>query len=727
MRARSSLLVLCSLVLAGALAPAHAGGAEATVAAQRWQDRSLSSDARAALLVAELTLDEKIQLVHGVSVCGFAIPPAVEAGLGGDGFTPGIPRLGIPALNYVGGGAGVTNCGRRSDGQATALPAPLALAASWDERLAGAVGGLIGRETRAQGFNVSLGGAINLVREPRGGRSFEYYGEDPLLAGRLIAPQLRAIQREGVIATVKHFVGNEQESGREHSNSIIDERALRELYLQPFEIAVREARPGIVMCAYNKLNGIYSCEHDALLNGVLKGEWGFRGWVQSDWGATHSTAAAANAGLDEEQFAGEYFAQALKQAVERGEVPPSRLDEMVQRKLRAMIAVGLLDGPALAKPIDARAGDALAQRVAEQGIVLLKNEAGALPLQAAELRSIAVIGRHADVGVLSGGGSAQVDPRGGPAVPIPPPSGPPPHWPETWLPSAPLAAIRAQAPEAELRFDAGADPSTAAALAARSDVAIVFVASWRVEGQDLPNLSLPAGQDELIAAVAAANPHTVVVLQTGGPTLMPWLGEVPAVLAAWYPGIRGAEAIAAVLFGEVNPSGKLPISFPRAEADLPMGATPPQAGDVVYAEGLQMGYRWYDSRGIQPLFPFGHGLSYTAFRYAELQVTPQIGPGEPALLTFLLTNVGERAGAEVAQVYLGLPASAGAPQRLAGWVKLRLKPGQTTRVFLRLPPRQLAIWNADTDAWEQATGSYRVWVGASSRDRRLSASLRLTR
>jgi beta-glucosidase len=705
---------------------------------QPWTNNHLSPDERADLVVKAMTLDEKIQLVHGsMAMLGRKIPGA----LGGDGFVPGIPRLGIPDLNLIGAGVGVTNLGKRTNGQATALPASLAETATWDPKLAYEFGTVIGRETRDQGFNVSLGGGNDIMREPRNGRNFEYHGEDPILAGKIIGQELKAIQDQGVIADIKHYALNCQETDRMGVSSNLDQRSMRELDLLAFEIGIKDSGVGTVMCAYNRVNGVYSCENDYLLNQALKKDWNFQGWVMSDWGATHSTVKAALAGLDQEFFENKYFSEPLKKAVANGEVPTLRLDDMVHRILRTMFAVGVIDNPPVIKPIDAEADAAVAQRLEEQGAVLLRNEENQLPMKASSLHSIAVIGSHADVGVLSGGGSAQVEPVGGNAVPpkeIPP--GPNGFLAVlVWDPSSPLRAIRAKALTAKVNYDDGIDFAAAAKLAASSDVAIVFVYQHTHEGADLKDLSLPDHQDELVKQVAAANPHTIVVLENGDPVLMPWLNSVKAVLESWYPGQRGGEAIANILFGDVNPSGKLPISFPRSEADLPhltIPAPPPSNQpanedllptpvfiDANYTEGLKVGYRWYDAENKDPLFSFGFGLSYTSFSYSQLKVTP----GKPVQVTFSVKNTGPRAGAEVAEVYLGLPASANEPpKRLVAWEKVQLDPGQSRTVTVSLEPQFMSIFNVEKDAWDLLPGDYLVFAGGSSRHTPLTATLHIS-
>ena len=716
-----------------------------------WMDKTLSQDRRAELLVGQMTLEEKISLLHGGgwrTLFGPPGSPPATRSLGGAGFIPGIPRLGIPDLQMADAAVGVTR-GARFSRYSTALPSGTSEASSWDVKLAHDYGALIGRELRDQGFNMSLGGGINLMREPRNGRTFEYKGEDPILAGKLVGQEMKALQEQGVIGDVKHYAMNDQESGRNFAAVKIDKRAMRESDLLAFEIAVKDSGVGAVMCSYNLVNGDYACENSYLLKDTLKNDFGFQGFVLSDWGATHSTTKAALAGLDMEMPGDNYFGEALAKAVKSGEVPMSRLDDMVRRILRSEFAVGLFDLPPDRKVVDVFAGFEVAQRVAEQGTVLLKNAQGQLPLRASRLNSIAVIGSHADVAVLSGGGSAQVDPPGGNAVPPPPPpAGAPPmafFEQVVWHPSSPLKAIRAKAAHAKVNYNAGLDPAAAAELAKASDIAIVFLNQPTSEGRDVPSLSLPDNQDQLVNAVAAANPHTIVVLETGDPVTMPWIDKVSAVLEAWYPGIRGAEAIANILFGDVNPSAKLPVTFPRAEADLPhpkLTQQPPPASEadmvtpfpggsfrmntrrfeVDYNEGLKVGYKWYDAENKQPLFAFGYGLSYTSYVYSDLKVVP----GPAVTVTFNVKNTGARPGAEIAQVYASLPASAGEPpKRLVGWEKVQLAPGQVKKITLTLDPHYLSVFNPDKGEWELVTGDYKFWAGGSSRDLPLSQIVRM--
>ncbi len=672
-----------------------------------------------------MTLDEKISLVHGVSRAagtGGGAGGAATRSNGGAGFAEGIPRLGLPDLQMADAAVGVALAARRGR-YATPLPSTAALAATWDLELGYMFGALIGRELRDQGYNVSLGGGVNLMREPRNGRNFEYHGEDPILAGRMVAQIIRGEQDQHVVGDIKHYALNDQETGREVASVVFDKRAMRETDLLAFEIGVRDGKPGMVMCAYNRVDGVYACEHDYLLSTLLKKTWGFAGWVVSDWGATHSTVRAALAGLDQEMPDDAHFGAALKRAVETGEVPMARLDDMVHRIVRTEFASGIVDNPPVMQVPDVGRGFEVAERVAEDGCVLLKNVGGLLPLAAGAVRSIAVIGSHADVGVLSGSGSAQVDPPGGNAVPV----GRAPGWDdEVWHRSPPLRAIRAKAKGAEVVFDPGTDLSAAAVVAKRAEVVIVFVSQPMSEGRDAASLALPGRQDALVEAVAAVNRQAVVVLETGGAVAMPWIDRVGAVLEAWYPGIRGGEAIASLLFGDAIPAGKLPMTFAVGDADLPRpgvpglgsAAGPPAAFDIHCREGLKVGYKWFDAERKTPLFAFGYGLSYTTFAYAGLTVHGRD-------VSFVVKNTGGRAGAEVAQVYISLPAVAGEPpRRLVAWKKVRLAPGESARIALTLDPLTLSVFDVAKDTWVLVPGDYTVFVGSSSRNLALSANAR---
>ncbi len=708
-----------------------------------WMDKSLSPDQRADLLIAQMTLDEKIGLVHGVS-------QSLES-LGGAGYVPGVARLGIPDLEMTDGRSGVANSGLHGR-YATALPSALGNAASWDLKSAYEYGALLGKEVHELGFNVSLGGTANLIREARNGRNFECLGEDPILIGKMLGQELKGTQDQQVIGNINRYVANDQETGRLVGNVVIDKRALQETDMLAFQIAIEESGVGTVMCACNKLNSAYTCENDYVIDQVLKKDWEFTGWVMSDWGATHSTVNSALAGLDQEMPGGVYFGDALKTAVDEDAVPVSRIDDMVHRILRTEMALGVFDNRWSAVPVNPFADAEVAQQIEERGIVLLKNSDAQLPLNPARVKSIAVIGSHADVGVLSGGGSDQVSPAGGNAVPLVPAPGAPLRGSfverPVFQPSSPLNAIRARAPNAVVKFDPGTDPASAARLAASMEVAIVFVNQPTREGSDVRSLSLPDNQDDLVREVAAANRHVIVVLETGGPVLMPWISNINAAIEAWYPGIRGGEAVASVVFGDVNPSGKLPVTFPANEADLPHPqvfgmnflpdpAATAQAGaplvsnggrgrapfppfDIDYSEGLRVGYKWYESEKKEPLFPFGFGLSYTSYSYSNLRTTA----GSTPTVSFSVTNRGKRAGEEVSEVYAMLPASADEPfKRLVGWQKIALEPGETKPVTISIDPQFLSIFDADKDTWELVPGEYKMYVGGSSRDLPLSATL----
>lgn len=672
-----------------------------------------------------MTLDEKLQLVHGTSPAQFWTQPVPR---GAGSFIPGIPRLGIPDTYYGDGSVGIS----AGVGQGTALPSSIASAATWDLTEAAKYGTVIGSELSAYGINVNLGGNVNNTgREPRDGRTFETKGEDPILAGRINAAHLKAIQAQNVMAGMKHFALNDQESGRTTANVLIDDRSARESDLLAFEISMKDSGVQSVMCSYNLVNSTWACENPYLLNQVLKGDWQFPGYVMSDWTATHSTVNAANGGLDQEQ-PGSIFFGSLKQAVQNGQVSQTRLDDMVHRILRAMFAAGLIDHPQTIHAIDAAGDAAIAQEEEEQGAVLLKNS-GILPLSTS-VPSIAVIGSHADVAVLSGGGSAQVQPVGGSPVPAVYPTVP--GWSAVvWDPSSPMNAIEAMAPGANVQFDAGTNASSAATLAASSSVAIVFVSQWESEGMDIPTLNFtdvinnpPIDQDALISAVAAANPNTIVVMENNTAKVMPWLGSVKAVLEAWYPGQKGGEAIANILFGIVNPSGKLPLTFPASVNDLPRPVTaqPPDATtpfNVDYTiDGYNVGYKWYDTQGLTPLFPFGFGLSYTTFSINNPQVTATTtGNNVGFQVTFDIQNTGARDGAEVAQVYLQLPASTNEAKRLVGWSKVSVPAGQSqtginVQVNASDSSHPLAYWDTSTNAWTVASGTYTVYLGNSSRN-----------
>ena len=708
-----------------------------------WMNRSLSPEQRASLVLKEMTLDEKISMLHGTGMKDLSpISPLAVHSNGGAGYVVGVPRLGIPDIQMSDAAYGVRNSGENGR-YSTALPSNLAGAATWDVDLAEQYGALIGRELRAQGYNMSLGGGVNLTREPRNGRTFEYMGEDPILAGTMVGHRIKGEQGQHVIGDIKHYALNDQESGRNAVNVNVDERAMRETDLLAFEIGLRESEAAAVMCSYNRVNGDYACENKHLLTDVLKKDWNFAGFVVSDWQATHSTAKASAAGLDHEEPGEIFYGPAMKKAVQSGQVSMAELDDHVRRILRSMFASGVVDDPPQKSVVDVVGGFEVAQRAAEQSIVLLKNEGAQLPLNASAIRSLAVIGAHSDVGMISGGGSAQVDPPVGNAI-LPPGKGQTRWLEPMWFPTSPLKAIRAKLPRANVQYDPGSDPSSAAALAKNAEVAIVFAYQWESEDMDLDSLALPAHQDELIAKVAAANPHTIVVVETGGAVTMPWVRQVNAIVEAWYAGSKGAEAVANVLFGEVNPGAKLPITFPLSDADLPHPTIvkPPvesttQSGDpdnwkkiaaglppfqISYDEGLKVGYKWYDAEKKPVLFPFGHGLSYTTYSYSNLKVEP----GKKILASFTLQNTGTRDGAEVAEVYASLPAAADEPpKRLVGWSKVRLKAGESREVVVEIDRQYLSVYDPGAHGWKLVPGEYSFQVGGSSQDLPLKQSITL--
>jgi beta-glucosidase len=703
-----------------------------------WSDASLSPDVRADLVVKELTLDEKISLLHGQGMPFFVT--AVTESNGGAGYSNAIPRVGIPAVQMADSAYGVTR-GADAGRYSTALPNNLAAASSWDPQAAFEYGALIGRELRNQGYSMSLGGGVNMPREPRNGRTFEYQGEDPLLAGTLDGNFAKGVQSEHIIGDLKHYALNDQESGRNAVNANIDKRSMRETDLRAFGIALAISDAQGVMCSYNRVNGDFACENSYLLTDVLKKAFNFKGFVLSDWGGTHSAVKASHAGLDQEQPDKYFFGDTLKKAVESGEVSQGEINDHVHRVLRAIFASGLFDHPVVKQVPDVEKGYAIAQSIAEKSIVLLKNEHNVLPL-AAGVRTVAIIGGHADVGVLCGGGSAQVDAPGGSVVPPPPPGKNPmdAFMHPVWLPSSPLHALTAKLPSAKVSYVSGDDLAAAAAAAKQADVAIVFAYQWESEGMDLPTLNLAAEQNTLIETVAAANPKTIVVLETGSPATMPWVDKVAGVVEAWYPGIRGAEALASLLTGQVNPTGKLAITFPKSDADLPhptLILPPPESepnyaamgGDIsnfmsimakgmpafqtTYDEKLKVGYKWYDAEKKPVLFPFGFGLSYTTYAYSGLTVKT----GETLAVSFTVKNTGKRAGTEIAQVYASLPDSAGEPpKRLIGWARVELAPGESKQVSIPVEQERLTIYDEGSDGWKLVPGNYNVLAGGSSQD-----------
>lgn len=695
-------------------------------------------DARAREVEAQMTDDERFALLVSVMGAGDMWPVRDER-IPADapmsaGYVPGVPRLGVPALLMSDAGLGVTNPGFRVGDTATALPAGLALAASFNPSLARAAGEVIGREARSRGFNVQLAGGMNLTRDPRNGRNFEYLSEDPLLTATMAAESVDGIQRQGVISTVKHYSLNCNETNRHFLDAVIDPDAHRESDLLAFELAIERSQPGAVMTAYNRINGDYAAANAVLINDVLKGAWGYRGWVMSDWGATPSWKCAP-AGLDQECGAqidallwqAESFGAPLRDAYADGGLTAERLSDMVRRILRSMFAVGIDRGVPAPAP-DLASHNKIALEIARQGTVLLSNR-GLLPLAPGSSPRIAVIGGYAHVGVPAGYGSSTVVPPGGYAGVVPiGGSGLEAGMRNLYLlPSSPLEELRKLLPQAQIEFDPGIGPAEAVRAARAADIAIVFAVRAEGEGFDIADLSLPWGQDELIAAVAAANPNTVVVLQTGNPVSMPWRDSVNAVVQAWFPGQGGARAIAEILTGAVNPSGRLPITFPVDLAQTPRPQLPGTGEPwgtpttIDYAEGADVGYRWFARRGHEPMFAFGHGLSYTRFDYHDLVVSG----GETIKASFGVLNVGDRPGADVPQLYL--TAAAGEPcLRLLGFERVDLAPGATQRVTVEADPRLLARYDGSAKSWRIRPGTYTAAVGTSAIALRLEAAVELT-
>ena len=811
-----------------------------------WMDPTLPPGQRADLLLSAMTLDEKITMVHGVESYPYV------------GRVPTNTRLGIPALILQDGPAGVAG----GLTKVTAFPAPLTVAASWDTDLMQQYGAAMATEEISKGANVQLAPMMNMIRVPQAGRNWEGYSEDPYLAAQMAAADVRGIQSRGVIATAKHYIDNDQESERASISADIDDRTQHEIYLLPFEASVR-AGAGAVMCAYNRINGTYACENAATQNSWLKGELGFAGWIMSDWGATHSTIPAANNGLDMEMPRGYFFSDTLKSAVQSGQVPQSRLDDMVRRILTAMFQMGLFDRNPTSSSDDnvqSQAHTQLARDAAAQGIVLLKNISNTLPLSTTQADKITVIGTAASTNpIVACGGSGYVIPpyvvtplQGiisrtegtsitvryvqGDNVLSPIPSqylrtlagtlglegqyfsnttmsgtavitqadanidfnwhGKSPvtgiysitwsaRWTGTLVPATTgiytlaltsddgsrlfvdgnkmidiwwnhgdqtgwatmqLTAGQPYSIEVDYYQAAGSsdvhlswitplDFGEAITAASESDVTIVVVGLCSGEGSDRSDLALPDGQDALISAVAQANPRTIVVAYTPAQVLMPWADQPAAILAGWVPGQEAGHALASILFGDVNPSGKLPMTFAQNAADYPANTQGQYPGvdwgegnwHVYYSEGLRVGYRHLDSQNITPTFPFGHGLSYTTFDYGNLSISPAtVLTTGTVTVTMSLTNTGSYTGAEVVQLYLGFPLEASEPpMQLKGLQKVTLRPGQTQPVTFTLKPEAFSFWSVGLQRWVAYPSTYRVMVGASSRDIRLNGAFQV--
>jgi beta-glucosidase len=683
---------------------------------------NLSPAKRAHLLVSAMTTDQKISMLHNSD--------EIWTYYGVAGHINAIPELCIPdvVLNDAGQGVGDQMQGT------TAFPAPIAQTSSWDRNLQRQFGEHLGHQAWLKGVNVQLAPGLNIGRVPLNGRNWEYMGEDPYLTGITATAEVRGIQSQHVIATIKHYALNNQETERNSASSNVDERTMREIYLPAWQTAIKSGHAGAVMCSYNRIHTVYACENGNVLNGYLRRDTRFDGFVMSDWGATHSTVPAAKAGMDMDMNATDdgFYSSAMTTAVQNGQVSTQLLNKMVYRIVFTMFRVGLFDHPTPAQPsaaatvTDTAAEQDFARRLSEAGTVLMQNKGNLLPLPAGGGHVFALIGRPAGsdgtAQIYNGGGSGHIPEAGTKADVV-----------------SPLQGMQTRAAQAGdvVAYNDGSNIAAAVAAATTADVAIVFAYNVSAEATDLPSLSLDDGsgscagiscsystsqQNELISAVAAANPNTVVVLNTAGPVLTPWRNAVKSVVEAWYPGEQYGNAIARVLYGDVNPSGKLPQTFPNKQSDIPTAGSPRQYpgvnGQVDYLEKLLVGYRWYDAKGIAPAYCFGTGLSYTTFSYSGLTVTRT---SNGARVSFTVKNTGSRAGAEVAQLYVGFPSATGEPPKaLKGYQKVSLTPGNSTRVTLTLNRRAFEWWSAN--GWKLTPGIYRILVGSSSCDIRLTGS-----
>lgn len=715
--------------LQGVTAAGSAGAAvQGYPAGCPWMNPHESADQRARLLLDASTLGQKLRWLDEQA----ANSPAQTA-FSGVTYPVQVPCT--PTVVYTDGPDYV-----RLTGGVTVFPAQIDLASSWSPELAYAKGRAEADEAFRAGKNVILGPGIFSSRTPLDGRTPEFLGEDPLLSGELAAADINGTQNgnpgEPVMAVLKHYIANEQELDRQTSSSNMDERTLREVYNLPFEIALSKSSPGGVMCSYNQVNGVYACQNP-LLNTTLKGADGFPGYVVSDFGAVHSTGSSLAAGLDQELNRPVFYTPAnVSAAIAAGQVTLAQVNEAAFRVVRAYIKAGLFDHPLPAAPSASPAtprDTAVATEIAERGSVLLKDQGNILPLTPAS-RTIAVIGQTASNTATNGVSARTVCAEvGADALPNACPN-----------PVAPLDAITARAAQADatVTYRNGADPAAAATAASSADMAIVFAYARQGEGADRTTLSLDGNGDALISAVAAANPNTIVVLETGTAVPMPWLSQVKGVIEAWYPGDEQGTAIARLLFGDTNFTGRLPMTFPRSLADTPAstaaqypGILPPGSTirQVSYSEGLMVGYKWYESQGIDPLFPFGYGLSYTTFGYSRLRVAPQTdGTRRQIQVSFYVRNNGPRRGTATPQVYLTLPAATGEPgRRLVGFGQVTLMPGQAKRVQITIDPgsadHPLSYWDNVSQAWATTPGTYGVQAGSSSETLPLSGSFQVTR
>jgi beta-glucosidase len=799
---------------ASASAKTHATRAHASDSPCPWVDSNQPIARRVAQVMSHMTVADEDFLVEGHGTTNEGPNPSPNPYVfwmpGLQSSSAGAP-LCIPALGEEDGPAGVADALTG----VTQLPAGVDLAATFDPSLARRYGQVIGQEELGKGAAVNLGPTVNIDRDPRWGRSFEAFTEDPFLNSSLAVGEIDGVQSTGEMSQVKHFAVYNQETNRNTTNDdvLVSDRVMHEIYFPAFEAAVKQAKSASAMCSYAVLAGDFACQSRFLLTDVLKQEWDFPGFVTSDYGALHSTAGGAFAGLDQEQPFNTYFGQPLEDAVNNGTIPQSILNTMVQRMLTQMFRFGLFDHPLTPTPtatVTTAAHQTLGTQVADSGTTLLKNQGHTLPLAARNAGTVAVIGPSASASpTYGGGGSAYVVPsqtvtplqgiqsaagrgtnvsytQGLPtdsSLPDIPSSALSPAYPTGGTPFGGTYNGTLTAPETgtfvlaltnpcgcytptylsldgkQILDDPGTPPVStysvavnltagqtyqvqitgasshfawgtpsalapgiaAAANAAKSAASAVVVVSddTETEAADRLSLNLPSAQDELISAVAAANPNTTVVINAGAPVAMPWLGQVGAVLDAWYPGQSSGTSLGDVLFGKTDPSGHLPVTFPTSLSQVP-ASTPAQFpgtnGEVEYSEGLDVGYRWYDANHVTPLFPFGFGLSYTRFSYSNLRVSPGATDGvRDVQVTARVTNVGKRAGADVAQLYLGDPRAAGEPPRqLVGFQRVSLDPGESTRVQFTITPRDTWWWDQNANGWNQSIGRYAVYVGDSS-------------
>jgi beta-glucosidase len=711
-----------------------------------YKNAHLPVDQRVADLLKRMTLEEKATMLAG---SGWMESAPIE-------------RLGIPSIKMADGPMGVRSWAGSSAitnaasnpvrVETTSFPSGVDMAATWDADLVEREGRAIGEEVKALGRDMILGPTVNINRQPLWGRNFEGYGEDPYLAARLGVAYIKGVQSEGVIPSLKHFAVNNEEFERHRIDVTIDERTLHEIYFPAFKAAVEEADVWTVMSAYNKVNGVHCGEDKYLLRDVLKKEFGFKGFVVSDWGSTYSTAPTVNAGMDLEMPGGPQAramitsprsimsgnsgtwlesAKVLAE-VKAGNITETTIDDNVSRILRVIFESGIFDHPhAGGGEVDTPEERAVALQGATEGIVLLKNEGEMLPLAAAKIHTIAVIGPNAAVARTGGGGSSLVRPK---------------HAIDPLDGIRGLAGDRVKVSYALGVGMEGEDPAQdtpearakalkeATDAAGQADVAVVVVGRYNKlesEGFDVKTMDLPAGQDELIEAVEKVNPRTVVVLNTGDPvTMSKWIDQTPALLDMWYGGQEGGAALAKILFGDANPSGKLPVTLPKKFEDSPAAANYPGKDlEVKYAEGIYVGYRYFDTKNVEPQFPFGFGLSYTKFEYSGLQTSPVKGGKGEWLVTAKIRNAGKRAGAEVVELYVhdGHSKIDRPVHELKGFKRVELQPGETKTVEFTLDRAAFSFWNPATKAWQANAGRFEVQMGASSRDIRLKGTLELAR